>query len=260
MLRTSIVIVLGLLFGSLPGDSRADQAVTLNGNEFAGVTNFVHVGYDPNAPISNFSAPNPTSNSVAYDVSLTSDANNVYILVQTDPSENADGTTGRMIPQNQLPPDFANLYLSTMPSAGTNIGVEVSTTGITDAFVPGGMSGYSIPTGESAVLFTKGTYDPTTGLGTGNSIEVGISWSFFTNDPDSIGFAKLAPGGTFQVRDSQSFGYTYVGGTTFGDARLGELTYSPDAVATPEPSTLVSASTAALLGLGFLWRKRRRAA
>ena len=243
-IRFAVVVMLGLLAG------QARAGIDLSIDHFSGLTP-VHVGYDPASPSSNFGGPVTTSNSTAYDVYISSDASNVYFRLQADPTENVNGSPGRTLASY---PDFANLYLSTT-GTGTNIGVEVSTTQVNDAFVPGGASGYPIPAGDSAVAFTPGTYNPTTGVGTGDTIDIGIAWSFFTTNPDNIpNFATLQPGGAFQVRDSQSFGYTY--SANFAPTRLGQVTYE-GAVATPEPATWAGGMMAAAIAVGMDRRRRR---
>ena len=252
-MRRWIRFAVMVMFGLLAGQARAGIDLTMD--HFSGLMS-VHVGYNPGSLTSNFTTgPVVTNQATAYDVYISSDANNVYFRLQADPSEEKDGTQGRA---GASYPDFANLYLSTT-GTGTNIGVEVSTVGtphITDAFVPGGQSGYQIPAGDSAVTFTQGTYSPSNLTGTGDTIDVGIAWSFFTTNPDKIpNFSALQPGGKFQIRDSQSFGYTY-SANNFNTIRLGQVTYEA-AVATPEPATWAEGILAAAAATGIVWRRRR---
>ncbi len=257
MNRSRAAIFLGFALLGLTTVAQADPMV-LTGNEFNGVSATAHIYYDPAAPDGNFGSPTNTNNLTAYNVSITSDANNVYFLLQADPGENAVGSlaTGPRTGASYL--DFANLYLSTDSThQGATLGFEVGTDGVHDAFVPGGQGGYTVTTDESAVLFTPGTYNPATGTGTGDSFEIGISWSFFTQNPDAMDFPTVAPGGSLQFRGSQSFAYTYSGGSSYGDARLGEV-FAPTAV--PEPSSLAMMTIAGVAGLAYSRRRMRVAA
>ena len=217
----------------------AKAQTTLSGlSDFTGVTP-VHVNYSATAPESNFSSgPVSSDDTVAYDVYLKGDANNVYGLLTTDPAagDNSANTA-----------DFANVYLSTNPADGTNVGFEVTNY---NAFVPGGKSGYDLHGTGFTTLDTTGTNGSRT-------IEFAIPWNFFTTDPLNMGFEKIQPGGTFQIRDSQSFGYTYVGGNGFGPTRLGQITYD-DISPAPEPSQIAGLSFSALGALGLVLKARKR--
>lgn len=219
----------------------AKASTTLTGlGDFAGITP-VFVGYDSTAPTGNFSAPIAVNNTVAYNVYLKGDSTDVYGLVDSLPSQANNN--------NNAGAPFANLYLSTNPSVGTNVGFAVTTKG---GFIPGGASGFDL---------SQTAYQTFTGTDAngGNVIEFSMPWTFFTADPLHMGFAKLLPGGTFQIRDSQSFGYTFVGGSTFGPTRLGQITYT-GASAAPEPSQIAALgfSTFGVFGLILKARMRRK--
>jgi len=210
--------------------------------DFAGVTlTETTVSYDPSAPISNFSSPVGDTNGAPYDVFVGGDSSDFYVALETTSETNSVG-------------DFANLYLSTDPSLGTNIGFEVSDQ---IAFIPGGNNTpYNTdPSNTLPITFLVTDPDPSGQT----TIEFGVPWSFFENDPLGMGFETATPGvSVVQMRDTQSFGYTYTGGTSFGDDRFGSVL-----VPTPEPS----ARLLALLGaaLAAIWsglrcvRDRRRA-
>ena len=86
-------------------------------------------------------------------------------------------------------------------------------------------------------------------------IEWAMPWSFFTDDPLSMGFPKTtAADNKLTLRLSQTFGYSVAGGSSFGADRLGSVYY--EAAAVPEPSSLLLALTV-LFGAGVAVRRKR---
>ena len=194
------------------------------------------VSYDPSAPISNFSSPVGDTSGAPYQVFVGGDSSDFYVALETTSEANSAG-------------DFANLYLSTDPSLGTNIGFEVSDQ---IAFIPGG-NNTPYNTGPSNTLpITFLVTDPDPSGQT--TIEFGVPWSFFENDPLGMGFETVTPGvSVVQMRDTQSFGYTYTGGASFGSDRFGSVL-----VPTPEPSGRLLALMGGVLAAVWLVLSRAR--
>lgn len=187
-----------------------------------------HVNYDMNAPTSNFGTPTNASNTAAYDIYLTSDAQKVYGLLR------ADRVTG-------LP--FANLYFDLDPqnNNGSDLGFEITND---RAFVPG-RAGYSAPLGLSFATSSDG-----------RGIEFAIPNALFTSAIAGLNYyqGQVFPhnGDKITLRLSQSFGFSVAGGTSYGTDRLGSVTLAP----VPEPASV--AAFAGVLGLGFAARSLRR--
>ena len=195
------------------------------------------VFYLPGTPQNNFNAPTPFTEGVGYSVYLTSDANNVYGFLQTNPA--GGGTSAG---------NFANLYFDIDPqnNNGSDIGFEVTNS---RGFVAGG-SGYA-PVG---INYFQGN-----GL-----LEFLIPNSAFTAplaglaSQYELGQQFATIGSTVTLRLSQSFGYSVAGGATYGNDRLGSVTLGGTAMAAavPEP-----ASWAMMIGgfglAGGVMRRRR---
>ena len=179
-----------------------------------------NVFLDPAAPLGNFGAPTNANHLTAYTTYMRADASYVYLAVGASPAASLGSNT------------FMNIYLSTNPAVGSNIGLEV---GNNNFFIPGGAGGFS------AVGITNWANNPATGV-----MEVAIPFSFFTTDPLGMGFSLADPTtGIVQWRLSQSLGYSVAGGAQYGADRLGIV---------PTPGA------AALMGVGILASARRRRA
>ena len=176
----------------------------------------------------NFGSPGTTNHMTSYDIFLAYDSGNVYGLLQnTGPRANIDGIA------------WANLYFDTnnAVSPGSDIGFELTNN---RGFLPG-VPGYSSPLGIQVVTINQ-------------SLEFLIPASYFTGGVPGLGaFPLVAPGGTLQLRLSQSFGYSVAGGPDFGPARLGEIQIG----AVPEPSTWAM-MLIGFAGLGFMAYRRTR--
>jgi len=236
--RVAMLLALaGLSTASTAGAAPVDFTGDI-GADFPGITmKETTVGYDASAPISNFSSPVGDTSGAPYDVYVGGDSSDFYVALETTSQANIAG-------------DFANLYLSTDPSLGTNIGFEVSDQ---VAFIPGGSNTpYNTdPANTLPITFLLTDPDP---LGE-TTIEFGVPWSFFENDPLTMGFETATPGvSSVQMRDTQSFGYTYTGGDSFGADRFGSVL-----VPTPEPASWLLMALGSL-GLYAIARRRRRAA
>ena len=195
--------------------------------------------YNPAAPNSNFQAPTPFSDSVGYDIYLTSDANNVYGFLQARPD------LGGAVPFTA-----ANLYFDLQPSAntGSDLGFEITNS---RAFLPGspnaGIGGYSTT--------------PLPGLsfaisGDGTGLEFSLANNLFTGPVSGLGgygeYASL--GSEVVLRLSQSFGYSVAGGPTFGPQRLGAVIIGGAQAPVPEPATWAML----IMGFGLVGGAMRR--
>ena len=191
-----------------------------------------HVNFSESAPTSNFGTPGTNNHLTSYDIFLAYDSGNVYGLLQnTGPRANINGIA------------WANLYFDTnnAVSPGSDIGFELTNN---RGFIPG-VPGYSNTLGIQVVT-------------TDQSVEFLIPGSYFTSGVSGLGaFPLVAPGGTLQLRLSQSFGYSVAGGPDYGPARLGEIQIGS---AVPEPSTWAM-MLIGFGGLGFMaYRRSRRIA
>ena len=200
------------------------------------------VNYDPAAPDSNFDNPGTTNQTVAYNVYISSDSQYVYGAVEANPDAGGTDPVAAGV-------DFANIYFSTNPQEGANVGFEITNRrsfGL-ETFPPD-YNDVAPPTLD----FVKYTSS------LGRVIEFKIAFSYFTDDPDNIGFTKLTPNSPFQIRLSQSFGYSVAGGPAYGADRLGQVIFQPGLAAVPEPTTLGGALVGVAFGLFQLRRRSRR--
>jgi hypothetical protein len=184
-----------------------------------------YIPYDVNAPSSNFSAPVNATNSTPYTITVADDGTNYNVL---------------LTPDSPVSLDFANLYLGN-PVDGAFVGFELGPTS-SDAFVPGVSGTYSTASSGISIVDNASA---------GGSFSVSIPNTVFTQDTlDIPGLAsEIYDGnGLLQVRDSQSFGYTYSGDTSPADA---SVRYGVAAV--PEPASL---SLLCLSGLALIRRRR----
>ena len=183
-------------------------------------TTSVAVSYDPNAPTSNFSSPGTTNNESAYNVRTGIDSQNLYVDVTAMP------------PNSVTPDQFANIYFGGLKfSPGLIFEVlnnRVSTTANPSAYYPLAGTGFAF----SQML---------------NDISFALPLSFLETDPLLIGFTKVKAGDEIRVSFSQSFGYSFVGGTAnYGQARLGEQFVPANTVAEPVSLGLVATGLAAV--------------
>ena len=123
----------------------------------------------------------------------------------------------------------------------------------------------SDPTEGSSALFHTVAITPVTLLANttyyiaedtiNNTTNLYYNVSGLTTDPSITYHGSVIALGTGQNPTSDPFF-----GTTHDPAEFGpNFDITSAAVATPEPSTLISGGTAALAGLGYTWRRRRKA-
>jgi hypothetical protein len=228
--RLAVAVLLAGFVG-LTGTG-ASAAPVLDGTGFGSPS--AVVPYDPNTAFDGtFGAPGGTTDAEAYDIYVKQDALYAYVLVSTTGS--GVGTVG----------PFANLYFGVGATAfaHSTFGTEVTNE---DTFNP------NTPATKFPYLgtgITEAALSPT-------SIEVAIPFTYFETDTQGIGFPTTdAANPNIVLRLSQSFGYSVVGGPSFGTNDLGVFT-DPNFV--PEPASI------ALLGVGVTavgaLRRRRRAA
>ena len=184
------------------------------------------------ADTGNFGSPSNVSNAIGYNVYLTDQAGTLYGFLQ-----------GNGPPPGSIAGLFANVYfgLNHSPS-GSTFGFEL---GNHDAFTPGAPGSVAAP---DVVI-----------VGVGSNIEFSIPNSYFEGALTGLSNTIYAVAGdTITFRLSQSFGYSVAGGSSYGTARLGEVTLN-DVAATPLPATL-PLFAGGLSALGLLgWRKKRKA-
>jgi hypothetical protein len=200
-----------------------------------------YVPYDPSAPISNFSGPVASTNGVAYNITFGSDGTTIYGTLTPDPSSPGPNAG-----------EFANLYFGTGAdyNTGAVFGIEVTNN---RAFIPG-VPGFQDLTGTGYTYSVNNT--------TG-AISFSLPFSYlFDPSHENAGGAVSAANPNVMLRDTQSFGYAYVGGPSdFGAGageRFGTVTYS---AVTPEPSVwgLRALLAVGLVSLTVVLRRRHSA-
>jgi hypothetical protein len=178
------------------------------------------------APTSNFGAPTNENHQVAYDIYTRGDGDYVYVGLQSS------GSTGTL--------DFANLYFDTNPAAGdgSDMGFEVTNE---RAFVAGGAGYYDYTPAGQDIHFALSS-------GATSTLEFAVPVSFFTSDPLAMGNPLSTD--KVQLRLSQTFGYSVVGGASYGADRLGVVSLST------APVPLPAAAWAGMALLGSLAGKK----
>jgi hypothetical protein len=184
------------------------------------------VGFDPSAPESNFGAPTAFSDSIGYTITMGSTATDVQLS---------------LVATGALPYSFANLYFDTTainPATGSDVGFEIENN---DTFIPGVPGTYS--TAGDGITYSVGA----------TSEAISIPWSFFTTDPQALGFTKIsATNNVLRLDLSQTFGYSVAGGSAnYGATELGEVTYS-----TPDTMTTGAFLAVATGALGLIRRRK----
>lgn len=192
------------------------------GAEWAGTT-FKTVTHNAAAPNGNFGKPGNINDGASYKVGVRADAGYVYVGLEV--TGDASYSAG----------NFANLYFSTNPGSGSNLGIEVTNNRY---FIPGSASYF-----DASPYLTFDAKNP-------GIIELAIDNSFFTSGLQGTTPASME----VQLRLSQSFGYSVAGGASYGADRLGVVKLVP-AATVPEPGVL-ALSLAALGGLAVARRLR----
>ena len=209
------------------------------GAEWAGAS-LVSAGFDSAAATGNFGTPGTNNHVTAYDIRMRRDSEWLYAAVSTQGGGDASAVM------------FSNLYFSlrygagTYGSSGSSIGFEVTNN---RAFKPGGDGSYFNDTGADLIRSVSSTSD------TLDVLEMAIHLSVFTDN--ALGVASYGlPGGEtaagIRLNLSQSFGYSVIGGDSYGDARLGFVDLP--AAEVPEPASWALAGLA-LLGLAASRRR-----
>ena len=218
----------------------------LIGPEWSGITP-VQVAYDPSAPLSQFDNPGPANHHVGYEIFTRRDNDYIYVALRT---------TG---PTDSLNLVFANLSFNLlygpgpMGSSSSGIGFEVLNDNAfnTDGVPPPPVIVHDTAANYIQSAFFKGT------PAQADIIEGAFNWSLFLNNSLNVSNYTVPPLGSVKgvlLWRSQSFGYSAVGGPTFGPERLGFLTL-PASITAPEPASL---SLVALAGIGSLMLRRRK--
>ena len=212
-------------------------SVTFACSVYASTTTIIN--YDPNAPESNFSAPNPTDDNVKYSITFGSNATSIYGTITAIPAGQGNDNYNAGLA-------FSNLYFGTGSTynMGVDFGIEIEND---RAFIPGGAVGpMDLTTYGFTFSVVPGTNYPG---GTPTVVNFSLPFSYLMTDPDNLGFNKLsAANPNIELRDSQSLSYTYVGGASFGPTRFG-VESLPASNATPEPATWASMAGAGIATL-----------
>lgn len=240
----SSAVFVGLLFGPAGHTIAATVDGVISSGEYTGGP--ISVIYNPAAPSGNFGAPTDGSNTVAYDVYITSDTQKLYGAFVAKPQSGDAYDPGLR---------FVNLYIDTDPvNGGSDLGFEI----VNDrAFVPGG-SGYFENSDTFGLDWILSPSSPDPSIGT--VLEFSLPISYFVNDPQGVGFPKLTASSD-EVRFNlvQAFGYAVAGGQlAYGDERLGRETLQVSAVPLPAAVYLFGSALGALGGV--TWRRRRKPA
>ncbi|NNM76731.1 PEPxxWA-CTERM sorting domain-containing protein [Sphingomonas sp. ID1715] len=192
----------------------ASASITVDGQIDAGYgAASATVATDPNAPDSNFQAPENRA-LAGYDIYLSSDASNVYGLVDLTGGNSAG--------------NFANLYFDLNPTVGdgSDLGFEIGQNGVT-AFIPGknGQPGFNTVLGASNYAVA---------LVPGGGLEFSLAKSLFTSPIAGLAYYDGQTfEGTITLRLSQSLSYSVAGGASYGPNRLGAIQLA----AVPEPAS-----------------------
>lgn len=205
-------------------------------------TTSITVPYTAGAPESNFSSPDFASDTTTYTIKTGFDLTNFYVDVSA-PSPETD-ISGLQ---------FANIYIGGPNFSGLII---EATNSLAYNLNPGGSyksGGFSLAgTGYS---FTQST----------NDISFALPWSYLETDPSNMGFSKANVGDIIRISYSQSFGYSFVGGSGGAGFPIGYNSVTrlgsqivPTAIV-PEPGSFLLGGLG-LLGLGVLVYRRRQLA
>ncbi|CAM3122132.1 hypothetical protein SPAN111604_04715 [Sphingomonas antarctica] len=194
--------------------TQAGATITLDGNYESDYGTGVAVAHDDAAPNSNFSAPSATTEGPGYTVYFKGQNGAVWVLFQ------ATGAIGGN--------NFANLYVDIDPNApaGPSSGSDMII----------GVNGNGSAYAADFDTFAQHPLSGITVASTATSLEFRIPNSVFSMPISGFNyFGAAAPGvgDLIRLRATQSLGYTYVGGASFGADRLGSTTL---AGAVPEPA------------------------
>lgn len=217
----------------------------LIGAEWTGV-NPVLALYDPAAPTSNFGSPTNKNHVTGYEIFMRRDANWLYTAFRTTGGMNSGGLM------------FANLYFSLRSgpgqygNSGSSIAFEVTND---RAFKPGGACCFN-DNGSNLLRFAT-----TSSAGNPDILESAIDLSVFFNNALNVTGYVVDPNAVgVRLNLSQTFGYSVVGGPTYGDPTTGPALgfVSAQQSVVPEPSTY-ALMCAGLAAMAVTARRRRKA-